>query len=207
MSAGLRNPYALAAPQVRPAARLVRAMSAGALAAGAAASTGSLGHTPADAVPDSVWDRVAHCESGGNWQINTGNGYHGGLQFLPSTWRSFGGLRYAPRADLATREQQIAVAERTMRTQGAGAWPVCGRRAGLGDHAVDLRDDPGVGSVMASGDDARPARAGSTHTVRRGDTLSAIARRHSDGDWRRLARINGIADPHRIRIGQVIRLG
>ncbi|HEY7717457.1 MAG TPA: transglycosylase family protein, partial [Pedococcus sp.] len=57
-----------------------------------------------------VWDRVAQCESGGNWSINTGNGYYGGLQFDNSTWASGGGTAYAPRADLATKEQQIAVA-------------------------------------------------------------------------------------------------
>jgi hypothetical protein len=73
------------------------------------------------------WDAVARCESGGNWSINTGNGYYGGLQFSSSTWTGFGGGEYAPRADLATREQQIAVAERVLAVQGRGAWPTCGR--------------------------------------------------------------------------------
>jgi hypothetical protein len=70
---------------------------------------------------------VAECESGGNWSIDTGNGYYGGLQFSASTWLASGGGTYAPRADLASREQQIAVAERVLAAQGAGAWPVCGR--------------------------------------------------------------------------------
>jgi LysM repeat protein len=79
----------------------------------------------------SVWDRVAACESGGNWHINTGNGYYGGLQFSSSTWLSYGGGAYASRADLASKSQQIAIAQRTLASQGPGAWPVCSVRAGL----------------------------------------------------------------------------
>ncbi|SQG64247.1 resuscitation-promoting factor A [Corynebacterium renale] len=85
----------------------------------------------ASAAPDSDWDRLAQCESGGNWAINTGNGYHGGLQFSASTWRAYGGGEFAPTANLATREQQIAVAERTLAGQGWGAWPACSARLGL----------------------------------------------------------------------------
>jgi resuscitation-promoting factor RpfA len=81
----------------------------------------------AAAAPDSEWDRVAACESGGNWAINTGNGYKGGLQFTQGTWTSHGGGEYATSANQATRDQQIAVAERVLATQGKGAWPVCGR--------------------------------------------------------------------------------
>jgi len=72
----------------------------------------------------SSWDRIAQCESGGNWSINTGNGYYGGLQFTQSTWVAAGGRRYAARADLASRDQQIAVAS----TLALSNWPVCGRR-------------------------------------------------------------------------------
>ena len=75
------------------------------------------------------WDAIAACESGNNWAINTGNGYYGGVQFDQNTWERSGGLRYAPRADLATREEQIAIAEVTRARQGWGAWPVCGRGA------------------------------------------------------------------------------
>jgi len=71
-----------------------------------------------------IWDRIARCESGGNWAINTGNGYYGGLQFTQSTWAGAGGLAYAPRADLATRDQQIAVASKLALSN----WPVCGAR-------------------------------------------------------------------------------
>lgn len=79
------------------------------------------------AATDGEWDQVARCESGGNWAINTGNGYHGGLQFSPSTWSSHGGGEYAPAAYMATKEEQIAVAERVLASQGKGAWPTCGR--------------------------------------------------------------------------------
>ncbi len=78
---------------------------------------------------DLDWDRLAHCESGRRWGINTGNGHYGGLQFTASTWRAFGGAKYAPRADLATRAEQITVAKRVLRVQGPRAWPVCSARA------------------------------------------------------------------------------
>ena len=72
-----------------------------------------------------MWDIIARCESGGNWHINTGNGYYGGLQFAQGTWEAYGGLSYASRADLASREAQISVAEQVKADQGFGAWPVC----------------------------------------------------------------------------------
>jgi len=78
-----------------------------------------------------VWDRVAACESGGRWTINTGNGYYGGLQFSATTWRALGGGRYAPTANRASKAAQIAIAQRVLAVQGPGAWPVCSRRAGL----------------------------------------------------------------------------
>ncbi|WP_309170529.1 transglycosylase family protein [Streptomyces sp. S1D4-14] len=99
-------------------------------AAGAAVTLLSTG-APASAASLSVWDKVAKCESGGNWSINTGNGYYGGLQFSSSTWAAYGGRRFASRADLAGKGAQIAVAERVLAAQGPGAWPVCGPRAGL----------------------------------------------------------------------------
>ncbi|MFF7454211.1 transglycosylase family protein [Kitasatospora sp. NPDC008115] len=87
--------------------------------------------TSASAAPASSWDSVAQCESGGNWSISTGNGYYGGLQFNPSTWRAYGGTAYAPQAHQASKAQQIAVAEKVLAKQGPGAWPVCSARAGL----------------------------------------------------------------------------
>ena len=80
----------------------------------------------ANAATDAEWDRVAQCESGGNWAINTGNGYHGGLQFSPSTWTGHGGGKYAPSAAQATKAQQIEIAENVLANQGKGAWPSCG---------------------------------------------------------------------------------
>jgi resuscitation-promoting factor RpfB len=91
-----------------------------------------VGAKPGTEVPPvrdgAAWDALAACESGGNWAINTGNGFYGGAQFDQGTWQRSGGLRYAPRADLATREEQIAIAEVTRARQGRGAWPVCGSR-------------------------------------------------------------------------------
>ena len=107
----------------RPVRRALLATAAA--AATGAAVIGTAGG--ASAAPVSEWDRLAQCESGGNWHINTGNGYYGGVQFSRSTWLGFGGGQYAPRADLATREQQIVVAERTLARQGWRAWPSCSR--------------------------------------------------------------------------------
>ncbi|AYJ48567.1 transglycosylase family protein [Rhodococcus sp. P1Y] len=85
----------------------------------------------ANAAPDSDWDRLAQCEAGGNWGINTGNGFQGGLQFSPSTWNSHGGGQYAASANQASREEQIAVAEKVLASQGWGAWPSCSSSLGL----------------------------------------------------------------------------
>jgi resuscitation-promoting factor RpfA len=89
--------------------------------------------TPAKADParEQLWDRVAQCESGGNWRANTGNGYYGGLQFSRPTWNSFGGRAYARTANYATRLQQITVAEKVLRAQGWNAWPTCSVKAGV----------------------------------------------------------------------------
>ncbi|MFF2660522.1 transglycosylase family protein [Kitasatospora sp. NPDC058032] len=105
-----------------------------AVVAGAAVAlpvAGLVTATSAAAAPASSWDAVARCESGGNWGISTGNGFYGGLQFTPSTWRSYGGTAYAPQAHQASREQQISVAEKVLAKQGPGAWPVCSAKAGL----------------------------------------------------------------------------
>ena len=92
----------------------------------AAASAPSQSPQPPPASGAVNWDAIAQCESGGNWSINTGNGYYGGLQFSQQTWEAYGGLTYAPRADLASRGAQIAVAEKVYAAGGLGAWPVCG---------------------------------------------------------------------------------
>ncbi len=86
---------------------------------------------PTDAATVSTWDKVAACESSGDWHINTGNGFYGGLQFTSSTWSAYGGGKYASRADLAAKNEQITIAEKVLASQGPGAWPVCSVKAGL----------------------------------------------------------------------------
>ncbi|MEU6219793.1 transglycosylase family protein [Streptomyces sp. NPDC047022] len=113
--------------------RTTRTARTTAVLAGAAllAPLGLLAATgDATAADGGVWDRIAQCESGGNWHINTGNGYYGGLQFSAGTWRAYGGTAYAPTADQASRGAQIAVAAKVQHAQGWGAWPVCSGRAG-----------------------------------------------------------------------------
>jgi LysM repeat protein len=94
--------------------------------AGAAIAAPLLATGSASAATASEWDTVAQCESGGNWSINTGNGYYGGLQFSASTWAAYGGTQYASTANQASKSQQIAIAEKVLAGQGKGAWPSCG---------------------------------------------------------------------------------
>ncbi|GAA2495850.1 transglycosylase family protein [Streptomyces gobitricini] len=93
---------------------------------GAAVAAPLMGATTASAATAAEWDKVAQCESGGNWSINTGNGYYGGLQFSASTWAAYGGTAYASTADQASKSQQIEIAEKVLAGQGKGAWPSCG---------------------------------------------------------------------------------
>ncbi|MET9580144.1 transglycosylase family protein [Streptomyces massasporeus] len=171
--------------------------------AGAAllAPLGLLAATGNAAAADSgVWDRIAQCESGGDWHINTGNGYYGGLQFAPSTWNAYGGTAYAPTADRASRSQQIAVATKVQRAQGWGAWPTCSARAGASGGAPAA--DPVTSTQQAPAKPPKaPARStehadrGSSrgdYTVRRGDTLSGVAARHGT-TWQRLYAANKAA--------------
>jgi hypothetical protein len=87
--------------------------------------------SPAEAASLRTWKRLAMCESGGRWHINTGNGYYGGLQFSSSTWRAFGGRKFASNAHRASRAEQIRIAEKVRRVQGWGAWPACTSKLGL----------------------------------------------------------------------------
>ncbi|MDH6140170.1 LysM repeat protein [Kitasatospora sp. GP30] len=107
--------------------------------------------TTASAAPTSTWDAVAQCESTGNWSINSGNGFSGGLQFTPSTWAAYGGTQYAPAAYQATEAQQISVAEKVLADQGPGAWPICSVKAGLT-----------AGGAPAQVDTSTPAAASTT---------------------------------------------
>ncbi|MER7703975.1 transglycosylase family protein [Kitasatospora sp. NPDC097605] len=117
--------------------------------------------TSASAAPASSWDTVAQCESGGNWSISTGNGYYGGLQFNPSTWKAYGGTAYAPQAHQASRAQQIAVAEKVLAKQGPGAWPVCSAKAGLsrGGAPAAVADEPAPAPQPAKQQPAKQAPA------------------------------------------------
>ncbi len=183
-----------------------------------------MGTGTAQAADVETWDKVAACESTNDWDINTGNGYYGGLQFTQSTWEAFGGTEYAPRADLATKDQQIAIAEKVLDGQGPGAWPVCSERAGLsrGGDAPDIRPAGGAetGKRVRNGPpkttersagkpdsvkDVQPqttpqSRAGKArmYTVVTGDTLSGIAdTQQVRGGWRGAVR----SQPRRDRNG------
>lgn len=187
-----------------------RVVYAGAVIAGTAAASVFVSGQPANAGPAHNWSGVAQCESSGDWHINTGNGFYGGLQFVQSTWDAYGGQRYAARADLASESAQIAVAERVLASQGVGAWPVCGKYLTGGS-------TPGTATVIAQ-QQATTRRTvtaphslgtGDRYIVRSGDTLSRIARAHQiRGGWRALARLNAgsIANPNLIYPNQAIRL-
>jgi LysM repeat protein len=202
--------------------RVVGALAALALTLGVAAAT----TTPAASAAN-VWDRVAECESGGNWKINTGNGYYGGLQFSPSTWRGYGGGKYASTANLATKSEQIAIARRVLSGQGPGAWPVCSRKAGLTKANGKAAPASNSGSVRvgsksssskssnfkassekkSSVDKKLTGVKGIKVRVKRGDTLAKIANRYDvRGGWRSLYQLNKktLRSPHIIEVGQVL---
>ncbi|MFH8474718.1 transglycosylase family protein [Streptomyces sp. NPDC018000] len=120
---------------------------------GTAVAVPLMGATSASAASVATWDAVAQCESGGNWSINTGNGYYGGLQFSQSSWAAAGGTQYAPRADLATKAQQIATAEKLLDMQGPGAWG-CAAAGNLTNDGVDPGVDTGSSSNSTSSSSA-----------------------------------------------------
>ncbi|MER5401954.1 transglycosylase family protein [Streptomyces sp. NPDC002599] len=98
----------------------------------------------ASAADGNTWNRVAQCESGGAWSSDQSNGYYGGLQLDQENWEAHGGLEYAPRADQASRSQQIAVAEKVLADKGLAAWPTCGPLSGLSKDAAGVSVDTGV---------------------------------------------------------------
>jgi nucleoid-associated protein YgaU len=218
----------------RRASKLVRyATFAG--VAGTAIAVPLIGATSSSAASVATWDAVAQCESGGNWSINTGNGYYGGLQFSQSSWEAAGGLQYAARADLATKDQQIAIAEKLLAIQGPGAWS-CASAGGLtaGGPAPDINPG-GTSSSSSSASTPAAAPAKSTakpaapkavkhsatdwtrhtahkgdYTVVSGDTLSGIATSHHvKGGWHKLFEVNKdtVKDADLIYPGQHLRLG
>ena len=198
--------HALPTHAPRRNARTRRLWRGGAIVVGAVAGLSVL-PAPAQAVPHD-WGGVADCESGGDWQINTGNGYYGGLQFSASTWLAYGGDDYASRADLATPEQQIEIAERTLAGQGIGAWPNCGKY--LRDGTTAVATEPGPAPEPAPAPAPAPAQSsGGTYTVQTGDTLAQIAAvQDVAGGWEALWAANRatVSDPNRIYAGQQLVL-
>jgi nucleoid-associated protein YgaU len=186
---------------------------------------GLVGVAPAEAAATTVWDRVAQCESGGNWKINTGNGFYGGVQFAAGTWKAYGGNAYANQAHLATKAEQIAIARRVLAGQGPSAWPVCSRRAGLtksngeADRNAMPASNPGTSKTQNLSDskvkiakkstEKKYSATGKTVHAKRGDTLRKIAKRYDvDGGWKGLWKLNKktIKDPNLIYIGQIIKI-
>jgi resuscitation-promoting factor RpfA len=205
---------------------LKRAVGVGAALA-LSCGIGLVGVAPAEAAATTVWDRVAKCESGGNWKINTGNGFYGGVQFAAGTWKAYGGKMYASQAHLATKAEQIAIARRVLAGHGPGAWPTCSRRAGLtksngkaDKHAMPATNPGGATTKKVSDSAKKIAKkaapkkysataSGKTIHVKRGDTLRKIAKRyHVKGGWKGLWKLNKktIKDPDLIYIGQVIKI-
>ncbi|MFF2074360.1 transglycosylase family protein [Kitasatospora sp. NPDC058162] len=174
----------------------------------------------ANAAPVSTWDKVAQCESSGDWSINTGNGFYGGLQFTSSTWAAFGGNAYAPQANQATKDQQIAVAEKVLASQGPGAWPVCSVQAGLTKGGAAASVDTSAGSAAAkpaakpaqtgtpAAKPAKPAAPAQDQAQASGDSANSTwAKKQQaqaqaagytvvDGDW-----LSSIADKHNVQGG------
>ena len=173
--------------------------------------------TPAQASTTN-WDAIAKCESGGNWSTNTGNGYQGGLQFSASTWRAYGGQGSA---SSASREEQIAVAERVMAAQGPGAWPVCSKHSGSSasykstntqgsskKSTSTKKSTPKVApkptaAVPAAG--ANSSNPNGDYTVVAGDTLSKIASQFNvQGGYHKLQELNAkyVPNENLILVGQ-----
>jgi len=173
----------------------------------------------ANAAPDEVWDQIAQCESGGRWNTNTGNGFAGGLQFTPSTWRAYGGSG-SPAG--ASRAQQIAVAERVLAAQGWGAWPVCSRKVGARGKATprtvttscETSATRKTQTQVKPSAPAAPApsltKPGANYTVVPGDSLSKIAAtKNVAGGWQAIYQRNQdvLRNPSQLRVGQQLTIG
>ncbi|MET8465761.1 transglycosylase family protein [Micromonospora zamorensis] len=209
-----------------------RRLAVGTLAVGAVTGAVALFGPAAPAQAAVNWDAIAKCESGGNWKINTGNGYYGGLQFSQSTWAGYGGKKYAARADLASRGEQIAIAEKVLDGQGIGAWPTCGKKGGSSGGSTakpstkstakpstkstqkptEQQERPSRREQPATRNHERtaPTTGGQTYLVKPGDTLSEIADSHRvTGGWQALYEHNQQligADPGLIFPGQRLSL-
>jgi LysM repeat protein len=160
----------------------------------------------ASAAPESAWDKLAQCESGGNWKINSGNGYYGGIQFNATTWRAFGGSGMPHQA---SKSEQIAVAERTLAAQGWNAWPACSRKMGLHGIAAEpgKKAAPSAkkASVPAKSSAKSSGRSGGSYVVKRGDTLSKIAKAHGTS-VKALVSANGLSNAHVLKVGKGLKV-
>ncbi|TVT55659.1 LysM peptidoglycan-binding domain-containing protein [Amycolatopsis rhizosphaerae] len=202
--------------KMSPAARNIARVAVAGIAVGTPLAIAA---TPAQAASVN-WDAIAQCESGGNWATNTGNGFYGGLQFTMSTWKAYGGTG-SPQG--ASRDQQIAVAERVLQGQGIGAWPVCGRKGGSGSansgsttarttkpapqKTVSAPAPKAAPQVVTTAAAAPGSNPNGDYTVVAGDTLSGIAQRlHTDGGYEKLQQLNApyIPDANLILVGQKI---
>jgi len=178
--------------------------------------------SPAQAATTNTWERLASCESGGNWHINTGNGYYGGLQFADGTWDGWGGEKYAGRADLATRAEQIVVAAKLVENGGWGSWPACSNRLALGSDdrrvalqiAADLKAAMSGDTQSATQDNGDATKADSTKadSTKADDTTAAQKRadnnrvkteRASRGKHRKAPDSTGVAT-YRVRPGDTL---
>ncbi|MGV9451799.1 transglycosylase family protein [Streptomyces sp. NPDC003635] len=202
---------------------------------GAAVAAPLMAAGNASAATASEWDAVAQCESGGNWSINTGNGYYGGLQFSASTWAAYGGTAYASTADQASKAQQIEIAEKVLAGQGKGAWPHCGvglsnatysggsSTSGSTESTESSTPAPRETEQPASRSAERPAakktvttptgkkvkKGDGEYKVAKGDTLSTIAEEHDvKGGWEKLYQLNKdiVEDADLIYPGQQLHL-
>lgn len=200
---------------------------------GAAVAAPLIATTSASAATTSEWDAVAQCESGGNWSINTGNGYTGGLQFSASTWAAYGGTAFASSADQASKSQQIQIAEKVLAGQGKGAWPSCG--VGLSNAANDAGSDDSAQQAPKAAPKAAPKqeapkaapraeqeqpasrsetrgpvkKGDGEYKVKSGDTLSKIAEaKKVKGGWEKLFDLNKdiVEDADEIFPGQQLHL-
>ncbi|MEE1758236.1 MULTISPECIES: transglycosylase family protein [unclassified Streptomyces] len=220
----------------RRPSKAARAIAVAGVTGAAAVAAPLMAAGSASAATASEWDAVAQCESGGNWSINTGNGYYGGLQFSASTWAGYGGTKYASTADQATKAQQIEIAEKVLAGQGKGAWPVCGKglsgaayngaAASSGSSNSGSSQQSTQESTKKSTEDTRASRSSERATVETptgkkvkkgdgeykvvtGDTLSAIAaKKNVKGGWEKLFELNKdiIDDADFIYPGQQLHL-
>ncbi|MEN8655625.1 transglycosylase family protein [Streptomyces sp. 21So2-11] len=158
---------------------------------GAVIAAPLLGATSASAASVETWDAVAQCESGGNWSIDTGNGYSGGLQFSPSSWAAAGGTQYAASAAQASKSQQIAAAERLLDIQGPGAW-ACAGAGGLTNDGVDPNVDTSGSQKQAEPQQEQaaprqaeqPASRSEVRTAPKAETKAAAPIKKGDGEYK-----------------------